>query len=228
MRSTENETRPAGREVLETHGSPAHVGHVRRDFLLFLVASLKWLFAIALIFRLALSPDLLFAQSRKARSADGDFCERESLPLTIHQGLALIRVSINQQPMTFLVDSGGKTIINSDRVLLPVVQQIRTGTVTVTATETMDLWSVVRVNSFGVGGTEFRDSRILSRSLRLLETQLGQELDGIFGNDTLQLWDSVSLDYKHRALVLQRSHCGQPPSTESLFQLERDALRVGK
>jgi len=45
------------------------------------------------------------------------------VPLTIRQGLALIRVSINHKPMTFIVDSGGMTIINSDRVSLPVVRR---------------------------------------------------------------------------------------------------------
>ncbi len=211
MQRTKNEIRPAHRRLLPK-------------------PSLKWLFALALIFSLALSPSALFAQSRKANTSrlDDDICEKQSVPLTIREGLALIRVSINGKPLTFIVDSGGMTIVNSDRVLLPVVRQIRTGTVTVSATETLDLWNVVQVNSLTVGAAELRDSKILARSLRSLETQLGQELDGIFGNDALRLWDSFALDYKHKVLVLQRSHCTRPPSTESLFRLERDALRAGK
>jgi hypothetical protein len=212
MQRTKNEIRPAPRNILPT-------------------PSPKWLFAVALIFSLTLSPGALFAQSRKANtshSLDDDICEKQSVPLTIREGLALIRVSINGKPLTFIVDSGGMTIVNSDRVLLPVVRQIRTGTATVSATETLDLWNVVQVNSLTVGAAELRDSKILSRSLRSLEAQLGQELDGIFGNDALRLWDSFALDYKHKVMVLQSSHCSQPPSTESLFRLERDALRVGK
>jgi hypothetical protein len=208
----ENETRPAHRKLLPP-------------------TSLRWLLAVVLVFTVAPSPDVLFAQSRRAdtsRPADSDACEKQSLPLTIREGIALIRVSINQQPMTFLVDSGGKTIVNSDPVLLPVVRQIRTGTVTVAATEALELWNVVQVNSFTVGAAEFHDSRILSRSLRSLETQLGQELDGIFGNDALQLWDSFSLDYKHKVLVLQRWRCTQPSSAESLLWLQHDALHARK
>jgi hypothetical protein len=200
------------------------IGATHRHFLP--TSSPKWLFALALIFSLTLGPSALFAQPRKANtshSLDDDVCEKQSVPLTIRDGLALIRVSINGKPLTFIVDSGGRTIVNSDRVLLPVVRQIRTGTVTVSATETLDLWNVVQVNSLTVGAAELRDSKILSRSLRSLEAQLGQELDGIFGNDALRLWDSFALDYKHKVLVLQRSHCGQPPSAESLWRLERDA-----
>jgi Aspartyl protease len=212
MQRIKNEIKPTHREPLPT-------------------ASNKWLFAATLAFTVALSPDIVMAQSRKAnpsQSADNDVCEKQSVPLTIREGMALIRVSINQQPMTFLVDSGGKTIVNSDRVLLPVVQQIRTGTVTVSATEKLDLWNVVRVNSLTVGSSELHDSKILSRSLRSLETQLGQELDGIFGNDALRLWDSFLLDYKHKTLVLQSSSCTQPSDPESMLRFERDALGVGK
>jgi hypothetical protein len=231
MRPIENEIWSTHPEILAKPKRSNCPSRARRIFNRFRAASSKGLFALALVFSLPLSPDTLFAQSRKAstsRSIDSDVCERESVPLTIREGLALIRVSINGKPLTFIVDSAGMTIINSDHVSLPLVQRIRTATVTVSAAETLDLWNVVQVDSLTVGTGELRDSKILSRSLRALETQLGQELDGIFGNDALRLWDSFSLDYRHKVLVLQRSRCSEPPSTESLFRLERDALRVGK
>jgi WD40 repeat protein len=231
MRPIENEIRSTHRDILATPVTSKRPARAPRIFIRFRMLSPKWLFALALISSLALSPDVVFAQSRKAntsRSFDSDVCERESVPLTVHEGLALIRVSINGKSLTFIVDSAGMTIINSDHVSLPLVQRIRTGTVTVSAAETLDLWNVVQVDSLTVGTGELRDSKILSRSLRALETQLGQELDGIFGHDALRLWDSFSLDYRHKVLVLQRSRCSQPPSTESLWRLERDALRVGK
>jgi hypothetical protein len=229
MRSSENKIRSTPRKILAIPESQKCLARAPTILVRFRTTSTKWLFAFSLIFTLALGPNVLFAQSGKASaSLDTDACEKQSAPLIIRQGLALIRVSINHQPMTFIVDSGGMTIINSDRVSLPVVQQIRTGTITISATQTLDVWNVVHVKSFTVGAAELRDSKILSRSLRSLEAPLGQELDGIFGNDALRLWDSFSLDYNHKVLVLQRWHCTQPQDTESLWRLERDALRLGK
>ena len=197
----------------------------------FPTSSAKWPLAAALAFTLALSSDLIFAQSRKPHASqpvDSDACEQESLPLTVRDGMALVRMSINQRPATFIVDSGGMTIINSDRFVLPVVQQIRTGAVTVAAVEALQTWNVVRVDTLAVGGAELHDSKILSRSLQSLESQLGQELGGIFGNDALRLWDSFSLDYKHKILLLQSARCRQLPSTDSLLRMQRDALRAGQ
>ena len=90
--------------------------------------------------------------------------------------------------------------------------------------EPLVLWNVVRVKSFTVGARDLPDSTLLSRSLRSLETKLGQELDGILGKDVLSLWDSVALDYKHHVLVLERSNCPEQLSPESLFRLQPDML----
>jgi hypothetical protein len=188
----------------------------------------KWLLAIVVIFHMTLGPDALRAQSQgasSARSGQNNSCGKATLPLTFREGLALVTIGINQKPLTFIVDSAGTTIINSDRVVLPVIQQIRASAVTVSVAEPLDLWNVVRVKSFAVGARDLPDSTVLSHSLRSLEIQLGQEVDGILGRDMLALWDSVSLDYKHRVLVLQRSSCPEQNTSESLWRLQWDALR---
>jgi hypothetical protein len=187
----------------------------------------KWLLAIVVIFHLTLAQGPLRAQSRNTspRLAENNSCGKGTLPLTFREGLALVTVGIDQRPMNFIVDSAGTTIINSDHVVLPVVEQIRGSAVTVSVAEPVDLWNVVRVKSFTVGARDMPDSTVLSRSLHSLEAKLGQEVDGILGKDVLRLWDSVSFDYKHHVLVLERSNCPEQPSSESLFRLQRDMLR---
>jgi hypothetical protein len=154
----------------------------------------KWLLAIVVISQITLGQNTLRAQSRNAnsvRSAENNACGKGTLPLTFREGLALVTVGVDQKPMTFIVDSAGMTIINSDHVALPVIEQIRASAVTVSVAEPLDRWNVVRVKSFTVGGRDMPDSTVLSRSLRSLETKMGQEVDSILGKDVLRLWDSV-------------------------------------
>jgi len=157
------------------------------------------------------------------RPADKNSCGTGNVPLEFREGLALAKVSVNQHAMTFLVDSAGVTMINSDRVILPLVQQIHTGIVTASSTEPLQLWNVVHIQSLKIGSAEIRDSNVLSRSLRSLESQLGRELDGIIGMDVLRLWDSVSLNYKAKVLALDGATCIHTKSSESLARLQYDA-----
>ena len=222
MRSIENavRTQAALRKTRARSESTALRARGHGRLLLFPAAAPNWLWASAL--SIALGCGVLHAQSRSAsvvRSEQDDGCGKAKLPLTFRASLVLVRISINQKPMTFIVDSAGTTMINSDRVSLPVVGQIRTSAVTVSAAEPLDLWNVVRVKSLTVGALDLRDSQVLSRSLRSLETKVGQEVDGILGNDVLRLWDSASFDYKHRVLVLERSVCPEQNDQESLDRL---------
>jgi hypothetical protein len=209
MQSTENFIQPARRGIHPT----------------------KWLLAIVVTFHMTLGHAALHAQPQRAssaRSGQNNSCGKATLPLTFREGLALVTIGIDQKPMTFIVDSAGTTIINSDRLVLPVIQQIRASAVTVSLAEPLDLWNVVRVKSFTVGARDLPDSTVLSHSLRSLEIQLSQEVDGILGRDMLALWDSVSLDYKRRVLVLQRSSCPEQNISESLWKLQWDAHRPGR
>jgi hypothetical protein len=157
------------------------------------------------------------------RPSDKNSCGTGNVPLEFHEGLPLAKVSVNQHIMTFLIDSAGMTMINSDRVILPMVQQIHTGIITASSAEPLQLWNVVRIQSLKIGSAEIRDSNVLSRSLRSLESQLGRELDGIIGMDVLRLWDSVSLNYKAKVLALDGATCIHTKSSESLARLQYDA-----
>lgn len=160
-------------------------------------------------------PHLVHAQavsspSRKQQAAryfaDTDPCTPERVPLTMRNGIALAKLTINHKTATFIVDSAGTTMVNSDRVQLPVVRELHASTVTVSAVDAMD-WKVVNISELGLGSGQIRDLNVLSRSLPQLETKMNMEIDGILGSDMLMWWDLVVLDYSHKTLLLQGSRC---------------------
>jgi hypothetical protein len=87
--------------------------------------------------------------------------------------------------MTFIVDSAGTSVVNSDHVTLRVVRQLRTAPVTLSQDSPLESWDVVEIESLRLGAEEIRDLKMLSRSLPQLEKQLGSEVDGILGADLL-------------------------------------------
>jgi hypothetical protein len=160
--------------------------------------------------------DLLLAQPAQTRSeqaaqffVNADSCALGGIPLTMRGGIALARLTINQKAMKFIVDSAGTTMVNADRVALPVVQELRAAPVTISSGDTLESWRVVNISSLGLGKREIHDLKVLSRSLPQLEAKLKIEVDGILGADMLMWWDSVVLDYRHNALVLESSRCAQ-------------------
>ena len=227
MRRTVNTIQRTNSALRGPSQNPKYASRVQKFFRLFSPAAAKRLFASALFLVLILNSSDLRAQSQnnaKTRSGKTDACDKTTVPVKFREGLTLAEVLINQKPLVFIVDSAGKTMINSDRVSLPLVRQIRTGAITVSGAERLELWDVVLVKSFVVGSEDLRDSNVLSHSLKPLETKLGQEVDGILGNDVLRLWDLFLVDYKRRILILQGARCELPELPESLFTLQRDAL----
>jgi hypothetical protein len=225
MRFNNSAAQPAERQIAASVASSRWV-HRCGPILLFSMC--RWLTVIALVLSFPFVPghNTLHAQSREegAPHPKSGRCGSGTVPLTFRDGLALARISINQKPVTFIVDSAGMTMINSDHVLLPVFQRIRTGAVTFSASDAPELWDVVSVKSFVVGSEDLHDSKILAHSLRILEGKLGGEIDGILGKDVLKLWESVTLDYKRRTLILEGgSTCRAAEMSESLLMLQHDA-----
>jgi len=148
-------------------------------------------------------------RSAATRSVE-EICQEERVPLTVKAGISLARLEVNGKPMTFIVDSAGTSLINSDHTALRVVRQLRTAPVTLSQNTSLESWDVVQIESLRIGTEELRDLKMLSRSLPQLEKQLGSEVDGILGADLLTHWDAVALDYKHRSMRLGRTSCGTP------------------
>jgi hypothetical protein len=144
----------------------------------------------------------------QTRGEESGKCEvrKEVLPLTMRENVGLIHIAVNHKTKTFLLDPAGRTIINSDRLKLPRVRQLRAGMIDVSGVISLD-WEIVKLDHMTVGMTEVQNSEALARTLQALETQIGLPLDGILGNDVLMLWNSVSLDFEHGILLLERSAC---------------------
>jgi Aspartyl protease len=143
----------------------------------------------------------------------------------MRDGIALAQLTINQKPMTFIVDSAGTTMVNSDRVALPVVRQLRAAPVTISTADAMESWRVVNISSLGLGKKQIHDLNVLSRSLPQLETQMNMEIDGILGADMLMWWDFVALDYGHKLLMLKTSRCTNTGEDLRMMSPDRPGLR---
>ena len=179
----------------------------------------------------AILPPVTVAQtpSRNEQAArffvGAEACAPERVPLTMRDGIALAQLTINQKPMTFIVDSAGTTIVNSDRVALPVVRQLRAAPVTISTADAMESWRVVNISSLGLGKKQIHDLNVLSRSLPQLETQMNMEIDGILGADMLMWWDFVALDYGHKVLMLETSRCTNTGEGLRMMSPDRPGLR---
>ena len=180
----------------------------------------RWRFSVMKIFLavacgLFIFASLLTAQPQtkiEKQKSTGCQARREAIPLTLRDNVGLITIHINGGLKTFLVDPAGRTIINSDRLKLPQVRQVRAGVIGASGVMPLD-WDIVSVEQLSLGSTELHHLEVLARTLEPLERHVGQRLDGILGTDLLTVWSSVSMDFQHGKLVLeQRSQCkeGQP------------------
>jgi hypothetical protein len=141
------------------------------------------------------------------RQTKNDSCREERIPIVVRGTIVLVEIGVNGKTATFIVDSAGTTMINSDRMRLDVVEQLHLGQITAQETAPLEPWNVVEIKSMKFGKEELRDVRVLSRSLPHLEKQLLGQVDGILGADLLTHWDAVALDYKHREMRLGRTSC---------------------
>jgi hypothetical protein len=138
-------------------------------------------------------------------AADTGSCAGVTAPVVFSGRIALVRVLVNRAPGTFVIDTASDTIVNSDRLHLPVLHALRAATATTSGWAPVE-WSMVRLDRFTIGGRQIPKRTALAKSLHEIEAALGQQVDGILGNDVLDQWGSVTLDYKNRTLALDCAH----------------------
>jgi len=131
-------------------------------------------------------------------------CMGATAPVTFSGRIGSVRPTVNGVPRIFVIDTASDTIVNSDRLHLAVLRTLTASTVTTSGSVPIE-WNLVRIDELTVGGRQIRQITALAKSLRELEAALGQEVDGILGNDILNQWDAVTLDYKKRKLMLKCS-----------------------
>jgi predicted aspartyl protease len=122
-----------------------------------------------------------------------------------HQfGSILIEVQVNRQPARLLVDTGSShTVLTADileisplffaRATVPVKGSGLTGTAR-WATATIDLGTIKWANRKVLVMEDFRE---ISKSMQ-------QRVDGILGEDVLNEFASVVIDFKNHRLILHR------------------------
>ncbi|SRR5713101_7408515 len=129
---------------------------------------------------------------------------RNGIPFEVNRdfGTILIRVQVNGQPATLIVDTGSSHSILSSELL-----QVRSS-----ALERADApakgsgyvgnagWAKATLE---IGAMIWPDRRILMMDdFRDLSNSMKQRVDGIIGEDVLREFNLVVVDFKHRRLVL--------------------------
>jgi hypothetical protein len=131
-------------------------------------------------------------------------CIAAIAPVSFSGRIGSVRVFVDGDPATFVIDTASDTIVNSDRLHLAVLHTLTASTVTTSGSAPVE-WNEVRLRQFSVGGREIKKRTVLAKSLAGIEAALGQQVDGILGNDVFNQWGAVTLDYKNRKLALECS-----------------------
>jgi hypothetical protein len=112
---------------------------------------------------------------------------RATAPVTFSGRIGSVRPTVNGVPRIFVIDTASDTIVNSDRLHLAVLHTLTASTITTSGSVPVE-WNEVRLRQFSVGGREIKKRTVLAKSLAAIEAALGQEVDGILGNDVLNQW----------------------------------------
>jgi hypothetical protein len=163
------------------------------------------------------------APAQPVRAGDEKSCRAEA-PLKLRHGMPFVTLLVDNRPRNFILDTGGFTVVNRDRVALPQagLKEVRT-TVTLAGSEDGH-WQQVKIKSLTIGSVTMTGVQVVSTSLQNIEAAVGREVDGILGNDFLTLWKVVDIDYQHGKLVLKtklaicdmRPMCPYCPASDSV------------
>ncbi len=135
-------------------------------------------------------------------------CGRVDVPLVFYDRSGFVRVTVSGKPMTLLVDPASLTIVNTDRLDLPIIRKIKGAGITATGSTTTR-WQLVGLDKLEIGEQTVTRLQVMAKSLSQLEMAFGREVDGILGNDVLVRWDTVKIDYKSGRLILEGA-CHEP------------------
>ena len=149
---------------------------------------------------------LTAAAGRRVQSMPSAGCPDLAIPFELNRqfGSILIEVQVNRHPAWLLVDTGSShTVLSADlleinplflkRATVRVKGSGLTGTAG-WATATIDLGTIQWANRKVLVTKDFRE---ISRSLQ-------QRVDGILGEDVLNEFTSVVIDFKNHRLILRR------------------------
>jgi predicted aspartyl protease len=117
-------------------------------------------------------------------------------------GLMLVKVGVNGKPAVMVLDTGSNETIVSPRLV--IVKQLSSKEAVAMAKGSGYSGTGVIATAFlSIGLTNPKNCQILVVDLSALSKTLGQEVDGILGMSVLKAFEIVSVDLKHRKLVLK-------------------------
>jgi predicted aspartyl protease len=117
-------------------------------------------------------------------------------------GLMLVNVEVNEKPAVMILDTGSNETIVSPRLV--IVKQLSSKDAVATAKGSGYSGTGVIATAFlKVGLLSPKNRQILVMDLSDLSKGLGQNVDGILGMSVLKDFDIVTVDLRHRKLVLR-------------------------
>jgi predicted aspartyl protease len=119
-------------------------------------------------------------------------------------GSILIEVQVNQKPAWLLVDTGSShTVLSADRLeISPLFFERATVPVKRTGLTGIAGWATATID---LGTIQWANRKVLViKDFREISKTMQQRVDGILGEDVLNEFASVVIDFKNRRLILHR------------------------
>jgi predicted aspartyl protease len=117
-------------------------------------------------------------------------------------GLMLIKVEVNGKPAVMVLDTGSNETIVSPSLVI-VKQLSSKDAVRMAKGSGYSGTGVIATASLSIGPLNPKNCQILVVDLSDLSKTLGQEVDGILGMSVLKEFEFVTVDLRHRKLVLK-------------------------
>lgn len=149
---------------------------------------------------------LLFAATAVVRgqgiSVEGD--PRSGIPFEVnrHFGSILIRAQVNGQPATLVVDTGSSHTMLSSELLQVRPLALKHADAPAKGSGYIGTagWAKATVE---LGALRWADRKVLVMDdFQEISSSMKQKVDGILGEDILQEFNSVVIDFKHHRLFL--------------------------
>jgi predicted aspartyl protease len=117
-------------------------------------------------------------------------------------GLLLVKVEVNDKPAVMVVDTGSNETVVSPK-LVNLSQRSLKDAVAMAKGSGYTGTAVIATVFLKVGPLSPKNRQILIMDLSGLSKSLGQDVDGILGMSVLKDFETVTVDLRHRKLVLR-------------------------
>ena len=142
------------------------------------------------------------AKTRSASPSNRSAADGIPIELTHPFGLVLLKAEVNGSPVTLVVDTGSSRTILSAQVAQVQGLASREGISPSKGSGWAGRAAWIKA-TVKVGDAEWRDHQFLVMDdLPDISNAVGQKIDGIVGEDILEEFAVVEIDFKHHRLIL--------------------------